>query len=106
MTDIYDVLAVLERLEKKVDELDKRVSEINGFIKYPRGNEAFPAKIKSWTDKIPDDCMHKNFKPNEPVGISCPCPRCSPYSMKYTEFTNGDLSKFTSGSIISSEDKG
>lgn len=32
MTDIYDVLAVLERLEKKVDSLGSNTQVINAYI--------------------------------------------------------------------------
>ncbi len=87
--DLYDIENILLRLEKKIDELEKRL--------------VLPVvRIKDWKD-IPEDCMNKNFKPNVPVGISCPCPQCSPYAPSYLQTTNGDPTKFRSGSISSND---
>lgn len=70
MTDIYDVLTVLERLEKKVDSLEANIKVVNAYI---------------------DTQLHNKYYSSD---------------QSLTRIiTNGDLSKFTSGSISSVQDK-
>ena len=78
---VHEIIDLLQKLEQRLDNLEKlmkpRVIESKP-IELPQSNLAEAYK------KLADSgCMHRNFKPNQPVGISCPCPRCTPYSMSY-----------------------
>ena len=91
---IYEIIDLLGKLEQRLENLEKlmkpRVIESKP-IELPQSNLAEAYK------KLADSgCMHRNFKPNQPVGISCPCPRCTPYSMSY-----GDQGKFSGGQLHS-----
>lgn len=82
---IYEIIDLLQKLEQGLDNLEKimkpKLIEI-------RSNELVPSDLyKRLADS---DCMHRNFKPATPVGISCPCPRCTPYSMSYGGVSSGE----------------
>ena len=42
-------------------------------------------------------CLFDNVKPGTPTGISCPCPKCSPYSA--TTYSGNTTSRFLSSEI-------
>lgn len=90
-----------DKILEVLDRLEKRLTKLEDFLIKPINTKPYipdTSIFDKWKD-MPEDCMHKNFKPDVPVGISCPCPRCSPYALSYPQTTNGDQTKFSSGSI-------
>lgn len=85
---------VLKQVLDKLSSIEKRLQ----VLEMKERNPMLVVDPSYWqTPHVnPDKCLHDGLHPGVPVSISCNCPRCSSYSIS---LTNGDSSKFTSGSI-------
>lgn len=95
-TDFRLLHEKLDRFEQKLKELETDVKVLKAYVdtqlqnKYqPRGSDQPPAdltKVKTFQQGavLEIKCFFDNLSPEDrmkPMSVSCPCPKCSPYSM-------------------------
>lgn len=74
--------AEIKKLEREINDT---IFDQKRTIKWPAGIERlsrFPGAIGDYPG-----CLWNNLSPEDrmkPMGLSCPCPRCSPYSISFT----------------------
>ena len=82
-------MSTIEELEKKIDELTKRVGYLEGQSHHipfepPRMRPSADDPYYTWPTVIEQPCLFDIFYKNnptrkgEPLGLACSCPKCSP----------------------------
>lgn len=95
-----DIWLILKRLDAFEEELKKLEKEIRGLQKqtpvptiWPNDPTSVP-KPYNRLGQIP--CYFDNLTAEErmkPMGISCPCPKCSPYSLSQGSLSDAGLAQ-------------
>lgn len=100
MTDT-DLRIIFDKLRQFEEELRKIESEIRILKKevslpnvYPNRSEYPATKVYDKLGQIP--CYFENISPKDrmkPMSVSCPCPRCSPYSLSQGSLSDGGIAQ-------------
>lgn len=90
-TDIFLILKRLDAFEEELKKLENEIKILKQQTPVPRVWPNDPSKIppvdaigKVYRNLSNIPCYFDNLSPEDrmkPMGISCPCPKCSPYSL-------------------------
>ncbi len=77
---------VLKQILDKLSSIENRLNIIERERrdhKYPNNNPdpSYWQRDSVYDSLVKGGCLFDNVKPGTPMGMSCPCPKCSPYSM-------------------------
>lgn len=100
-TDLRLIHSKLNSLSERLDKLEVQFNLIRQLIEKDVVISPVPSRPADLTKatqsygalgEIP--CVFDNIRGEDrlkPVGISCPCPRCSPYALSLGSFTDAGL---------------
>lgn len=86
-TDFRLIHEKLDKFEQKLKELEVEIRALKPTPAWPSSQPpADLTKVKTFHQGaiLERKCFFDNLSPEErmkPMSVSCPCPRCSPYSM-------------------------
>jgi len=85
---LKQILDKLSNIESRLNILEREAKD----SKYPNMNpDPSYWQRSSVGDSITKGgCLFDSVKPGNPMGMSCPCPKCSPYSVSITKFEAQD----------------
>lgn len=89
-TDIFLILKRLDAFEENLKKLEQEIEILNSFVDTQLKNKYYGEagggmsylSLSKGRNKI--SCYFDNLSPEDkmkPMSISCPCPKCSPYSL-------------------------
>lgn len=96
-TDIMLILKKLDAFEENLKKLEDEIKTLKQQVAVPSVWPNDPTKVSYWRGKggsIP--CYFDNLSPEDkmkPMSISCPCTKCSPYSLSQGSLVDGGFSQ-------------
>lgn len=99
-TDIWLILKRLDAFEEKLEKLEKEIRILQKQTSVPAVWSNDPTRIPPpyWGGK--SVCIFDSLPPEDkmkPMSISCPCPKCSPYSLSQGSLSDAGLSQVWKG---------
>ena len=86
-TDFRLIHEKLDKFEQKLKELEAEIKALKPTPSWPSSQPpADLTKVKTFQQGavLERKCFFDNLSPEDrmkPMGVSCPCPKCAPYSM-------------------------
>lgn len=92
----YSLLMLkLEKFQARLEALEKEIQAIKQLTPipsvWPNNPSDLPKPRNPYRDLSNIPCAFDNLPPEDrrkPMGISCPCPKCSPYALSYGSLTD------------------
>lgn len=91
-TDLRIIHSKLDSLSERLDKLEVQFNLIKGKTTVPNHNKIVEQQVYRGLGEVP--CIFDTIREEDrlkPMGISCPCPRCSPYALSSGSFVDAGL---------------